>query len=167
MIVSRQLLTVFYIFTTLIACMEMARASTMFGDMDVARSPGAEALKKTFRLAQKKVFKYEVPKATRSAPAPAPSFTPQTVTRSAPTIRNTAPTTRRAPSTRSVPSFSGGGGGGGGVTVQVGPFGLTLGTGGGGGGSCEGCRESCYARLHGTKQFSPCMKGCWKKYCRR
>lgn len=111
------------------------------------------------RMAQKKVFKYEVPKAPRVAPAPsAPSVT----TRSAPSTTFTPRTT--APTTRSFPSTGGGGGSGG--TIQIGPFGLQLG-GGGGGGSCEGCRDSCYNSFHGTKKFTPCMRNCWNRYCRR
>lgn len=154
-----------------------ANSSTVLDVRSASKQTSTGDVTKTIRLAQKKIFKYEVPKATRSAPSTSSSssFTSRStsrsvtrsVTPSAPIINNRgSTTTRRGTSTsRSIP-LGGGGGGGGGLTVQVGPLGLSFG-GGGGGGSCEGCRQSCYARLHGTKKFSPCMKGCWRKYCRR
>lgn len=121
-----------------------------------------------FRLA-KKGFKYEVPKAPRAAPAPqmAPGGGGGSSIRRAPSGGGTS--IRRAPSGGGGGGIPFGGGGGGGISIGGGGLSITLPSGGGGGGgsSCEGCRESCYGRLHGTTKFSPCMKTCWKKYCRR
>lgn len=129
--------------------------------LEVGHSARPQSSVPSLQLAQAQKFKYEVPKATRSTPPPTTNVAPGTGS-SRSTTRKSVPSKRSAPSFQGAPST---GGGGGGLSVQVGPFGFSVG--GGGGNSCDSCRDSCYQRLHGTKKFSPCMKNCWNRYCRR
>lgn len=111
----------------------------------------------SFRVAQKRTFKYERPKTTqRAAPQPKPRV--QTKTPRAPTAapprRRSAPSTgrrrtikrgrsRRAPRRSRSRRASGG--------------------------SCSGCRNSCYVRYRvrsNSRQFTPCMRRCWYQLCR-
>ena len=91
----------------------------------------------TIRVA--KQYKYEIPKVDRAAPPP----------------QAAAPRALPGPSLRSAPSRRARQG----DRVRSAPASY--------GGSCEGCRNSCYNRLHGTQQFVPCMRSCFNRLCRR
>lgn len=109
------------------------------------------------RIAQKRTYKYEIPKAQR-----APSFTPKAP---APAVRR-APTVRRAPATRSAPSVRRG------RSIRRAPARRAPQRARrrrASGGSCSGCRNSCYVRYRvqsNSKQFVPCMRRCWNRLCR-
>ena len=86
-----------------------------------------------------KQYKYEIPKVDRAAPPPQAA-----VPRALP-----GPTLRSGPSRRARQ----------GGRTRSAPASF--------GGSCEGCRNACYNRLHGTRQFVPCMRSCFNRLCRR
>ena len=89
------------------------------------------------RVAQQ--YKYEIPKVDRAAPPP----------------QAAVPRALPAPALRSGPSRRARQGG----RTRSAPASF--------GGSCEGCRNACYNRLHGTQQFVPCMRSCFNRLCRR
>jgi len=118
----------------------------------IAREP-------SFRVAQKRTYKYERPKVSRRAPPPGAKFRLPTKTPKAPAA---APTIRRPPAIR------------GGRTIKRRPSRRapkrTRSRRARIGGSCAGCRNSCYVRYRvqsRSRQFVPCMRRCWNQLCRR
>lgn len=127
-----------------------------------------------WRMAQRKRFKYEVPKATRVAPttpaptytprsAPAPRYAPRAAPRGVPRTRGALPPME---SERAPPSQ-----GGGGMMIQIGPFGFAVG--GGGARSCETCRlncavarDNCGRSRRCRSRYSSCMRRCSAGMCR-
>lgn len=118
----------------------------------IAREP-------SFRVAQKRTYKYERPKVSRRAPAKRVAPRIQTRTQKAqpvpPTIRR-PPAIRRGGTIRRSPSRR--------APKRTRSRRARI------GGSCAGCRNSCYVRYRvqsRSRQFVPCMRRCWNQLCRR
>lgn len=112
----------------------------------------------SFRVAQKRTYKYERPRAPRRAP----KVQTRTPNRTAvPRIQTRTPNRAAAPTIRR------------GRTIKKGPSRRAprrARSRRASGGSCAGCRNSCYVRYRvqsRSRQFVPCMRRCWNQLCRR